>query len=42
LVFTLRDENMLKVFEKRLLRKIFGSKTEEVTEVWGKDAYEGA
>jgi hypothetical protein len=27
---------MLKVFENVLLRKIFGSTTEEVTEVWGK------
>jgi len=27
---------MLKVFENRLLRKTFGSKTEEVTEGWRK------
>jgi hypothetical protein len=27
---TLTDEHRLKVFEKRVLRRIFGSKTEEV------------
>jgi len=41
MVFTLRDENMLKMFENKVLRQIFGSKTEEVTEGWGKMHIEG-
>jgi hypothetical protein len=31
---TLREERRLKVFENRMLRKIFGSKTEDVTGEW--------
>jgi hypothetical protein len=30
----LREERRLKVFENRLLRRMFGPKTEEVTEEW--------
>jgi hypothetical protein len=33
---TLRDEHRLKVFENRVLRKIFGSKRDEVTREWRK------
>jgi hypothetical protein len=29
LVFTLREENILRVFEDRMLRRIFGPKREE-------------
>jgi len=32
LLFTLREERGLRVFEKRVLRKIFGPKKDEVTE----------
>jgi hypothetical protein len=31
---TLREEYILRVFEKRVLRKIFGPKRDEVTEDW--------
>jgi hypothetical protein len=31
---TLRDEDRLKVFENRVLRKIFGPKRDEVTGGW--------
>jgi len=31
---TLRKEHKLRVFENRLLRKIFGSKRDEVTREW--------
>jgi hypothetical protein len=31
-----REEHRLRVFEKRLLRRIFGPKREEVTGGWGK------
>ena len=31
---TLRQENRLKVFENKLLRRIFGPKTDEVTGEW--------
>jgi len=31
---TLREERTLRVFENRLLRRIFGSKTDEVTGKW--------
>ena len=31
---TLRQENRLKVFENKLLRRIFGPKTDEVTVEW--------
>jgi hypothetical protein len=31
---TLRDECRLRVFENRVLRKIFGPKRDEVTGVW--------
>jgi hypothetical protein len=31
---TLREENRLRVFENRVLRRIFGSERDEVTEEW--------
>jgi hypothetical protein len=34
LVVTLREECRLRVFESRVLRRIFGPKTDEVTEEW--------
>ena len=34
--FTLREERRLRVFENRVLRRIFGSKTDEVTGEWRK------
>ena len=33
---TLRDERRLRVFENRLLRRVFGPKTDEVTGEWRK------
>jgi hypothetical protein len=36
----LRDERGLRVFENRVLRKIFGSKRDEVTGEWRKLHYE--
>ena len=33
---TLREERRLRVFENRVLRRIFGSKTDEVTGEWRK------
>jgi hypothetical protein len=33
---TLREEHKLKVFENRMLRRIFGLKRDEVTGNWGK------
>jgi len=33
---TLREERSLRVFEKRVLRRIFGSKRDEVTGKWRK------
>jgi hypothetical protein len=33
---TLREEHRLKVFENRVLRRIFGPKRDEVTGGWGK------
>jgi hypothetical protein len=33
---TLREEHRLRVFENRVLRRIFGSKRDEVTGEWGK------
>jgi hypothetical protein len=33
---TLREEHRLRVFENRVLRRIFGSKRDEVTEGWRK------
>jgi hypothetical protein len=33
---TLREEHGLRVFEKRVLRRIFGAKRDEVTGKWGK------
>ena len=33
---TLREESRLRVFQKRVLRRIFGSKRDEVTGEWGK------
>jgi hypothetical protein len=35
-LLTLRDEHRLRVFENRVLRRIFGPKTEEVTGDWRK------
>ena len=37
---TLRDECSLRVFENRLLRRIFGPKRDEVTGEWGRLHYE--
>jgi hypothetical protein len=37
---TLREEHSLRVFEKRVLRKIFGPKRNEVTGGWRKLHYE--
>jgi hypothetical protein len=34
--FTLREEYRLRVFENKLLRKIFGLKKEKVTQGWGR------
>jgi hypothetical protein len=34
LVFTLREEHKLRVFENRVLRRIFGPEREEVTGDW--------
>ena len=36
LSLTLRDERRVRVFEKRMLRRIFGPKREEVTGEWRK------
>ena len=33
---TLREERRVRVFEHRVLRRIFGHKRDEVTEEWGK------
>jgi hypothetical protein len=33
---TLREERRLRVFENRVLRKVFGAKRDEVTEEWRK------
>jgi len=33
---TLRDEGRLRVFEKRVLRRIFGPRRDEVTREWRK------
>ena len=33
---TLREERRLRVFENRVLRKIFGPKRDEITGEWGK------
>ena len=33
---TLREERRLRVFENRMLRRIFGPKRDEVTEEWRK------
>ena len=38
--FTLREERRLKVFENRMLRRIFGPKRGGVTRVWGKQLNE--
>jgi hypothetical protein len=35
---TLREENRLRVFENRVLRRIFGPKRDEVTGGWKKTA----
>jgi hypothetical protein len=32
----MREEHGLRVFEKRLQRRIFGQKVDEVAETWGK------
>jgi transposase-like protein len=34
--FTLREQHRLNVSENRVLRKIFGTKKDEVTEYWRK------
>jgi len=34
--FTLREELSLRVFENRVLRRVFGSKRDEVTREWRK------
>jgi hypothetical protein len=39
---TLRKEHRLKVFENRVLRRIFGPKRDEVTGEWKKIALRGA
>jgi hypothetical protein len=36
LSLTLREEHGLRVFENRVLRKIYGPKREEVAGVWGR------
>jgi hypothetical protein len=36
LSLTLKEEHRLRVFENRVLRRIFGPKRDEVTEDWGK------
>jgi hypothetical protein len=36
LVFGIREEHGLRVFEKRVLRRIFGSKRDEVIRGWRK------
>jgi hypothetical protein len=33
---TLREEQRLRVFEKRVLRRIFGHKRDQVTGEWGR------
>jgi len=33
---TLREERRLRVFENRVLRRVFGPKRDEVTREWGK------
>jgi hypothetical protein len=38
LSLTLREEHRLRVFEKRVLRRIFGPKRDEVTGGWEKTA----
>ena len=35
-LLTLRDERRLRVFENRVLRRVFGPKRDEVTEEWKK------
>jgi hypothetical protein len=40
LSLTLREEHRLRVFENRVLRRIFGPKRDEVTGAWGKLHYE--
>jgi hypothetical protein len=35
-LFILREEHRVRMFEKRVLRRIFGPKTNEVTEGWRK------
>jgi hypothetical protein len=35
LYLTLREEHRLRIFEKRVLRTIFGTKRDEVTGLWG-------
>jgi hypothetical protein len=37
---TLREERRLKVFENRVLRRVFGPKRDEVTEEWRKLLYD--
>jgi hypothetical protein len=39
-IFSLREENGLKVFEGRVLRRVFGPNKDEVTGGWRKSHYE--
>jgi hypothetical protein len=39
---TLREEHRLRVFDNRVLRRIFGPKRDEVTKIWRKLHIEGA
>jgi hypothetical protein len=39
-LITLREEHRLRVFENRVLRRIFGPRRDEVTEVWRKQYIE--
>ena len=41
-LLTLREERRLRVFENRVLRRIFGPKRDLVTEEWRKLLYYGA
>jgi hypothetical protein len=40
-ILILREEHKLKVFEKRVLRRIFGSKMDEIRGCWRKMHYKG-
>jgi hypothetical protein len=36
LTLSLREENIMKVSEDKVLRKVFGNRGEEITDKWGK------